>query len=105
MLAGMPLITDSELPDIPFGAIVRYDGLTPDDEGNHLLQESTWGHMTGKEYLYLGLHPNERFAQLGICRLWVPEFGNGGQAHEVAIREITVVALPYPVRVMTGGSQ
>jgi hypothetical protein len=84
------------------GSIVRFNGLTPDEEGNHIPDPempTIWDGMTGEEYVYLG--PSKEFPDLGFGVIWMPglEFGPldkryGGAAMEVNVENITIVARP-----------
>lgn len=78
------------MPDINLGSIVRFDPI-PDDEGNHLT--GTRAYFAGQEFVYLGRHPEQQFADIGIARVWVPTMRPGGGQYEGAPWDVDIQAL------------
>lgn len=84
------------------GSIVRYNGLTPDEEGNHRRDDNVWHGMVGQEFVYLGASPE--FSNIGFAVIWYPGLGgspmelrHGGSPFEVLVSELTVIAVPEQV--------
>ena len=77
-------------------------GLQPGDIGSYQQAPDVWVNHLGPylergEWVYLGPHPDQRCAELGIVRIWVPQvmpaFGQfPGDTADVPAAELTVVA-------------